>query len=109
MAEAKTKPTKQSVEKFIKSVSDAQARKDCATIAKLMQEATKAEPQMWGSSIVGFGLRQIQYAGGRTGDWPIIGFSPRKQNLTLYVGDYLKKGETNYTSRISGLRMPGCR
>jgi hypothetical protein len=86
MAEAKTKPTKQSVEKFIKSVPDAQAREDCATIAKLMQEATRSEPQMWGSNIVGFGLRQVQYAGGRTGDWPIIGFSPRKQNLTLYVG-----------------------
>ena len=86
MAEAKTKPTKQSVEKFIKSVPDAQTRADCATIATLMQQATRAEPQLWGSSIVGFGLRQIQYAGGRTGDWPIIGFSPRKQNLTLYVG-----------------------
>jgi hypothetical protein len=86
MAEAKTKPTKQSVEKFIKDLPDAEARADCATVAKLMREATKAEPQMWGSSIVGFGLRQIQYAGGRTGDWPIIGFSPRKQNLTLYVG-----------------------
>ena len=86
MAEAKTKPTKQSVEKFIKSLPEAQAREDCATIAKLMQEATKAEPQMWGTSIVGFGIREIQYAGGRTGDWPIIGFSPRKQNLTLYVG-----------------------
>ena len=86
MAEAKTKPTKQSVEKFIKSVPDVQAREDCTTIAKLMQEATRAEPQMWGSSIVSFGLRQIQYAGGRTGDWPIIGFSPRTQALTLYVG-----------------------
>lgn len=90
MAEAKTKATKQSVEKFIKSVPDAQAREDCATIATLMKEATKAEPQMWGTSIVGFGLRQIQYAGGRTGDWPIIGFSPRKQNLTLYVGAVLQ-------------------
>jgi hypothetical protein len=86
MAEAKTKPTKQSVEKFIKDLPDPEVREACATVAKLMQEATKAEPQMWGSSIVGFGLRQIQYAGGRTGDWPIIGFSPRKQNLTLYVG-----------------------
>src|SRR5436190_18999926 len=85
MAEAKTKPTKQSVEKFIKSLPDDQAREDCATIAKLMQQATRAEPQMWGSSIVGFGLRTIKYAGGREGDWPIIGFSPRKQNLTLYV------------------------
>jgi hypothetical protein len=86
MAEAKTKPTKQSIEKFIKGLPDAEAREDCSTIAKLMQQATRAEPQMWGSSIVGFGLRQIQYAGGRTGDWPIMGFSPRKQNLTLYVG-----------------------
>ena len=86
MAEAKTKPTKQSVEKFIKDLPNAEVREDCATIAKLMQQATRAEPQMWGSSIVGFGLRQIQYAGGRTGDWPIMGFSPRKQNLTLYVG-----------------------
>ncbi|HJZ78965.1 MAG TPA: DUF1801 domain-containing protein [Pyrinomonadaceae bacterium] len=86
MAEAKTKATKESVDKFIKNLPDARARADCATIAQLMQQATKAEPQMWGSSIVGFGLRQIQYAGGRTGDWPIIGFSPRKQNLTLYVG-----------------------
>lgn len=85
MAEAKTKPTRQSVEKFIKSVPDSTAREDCATVAKLMQQATRAEPQMWGSSIVGFGLRTIKYAGGREGDWPIIGFSPRKQNLTLYV------------------------
>jgi len=86
MAEPKTKPTKQSVEKFINSVPVENAREDCATIAKLMREATRAEPQMWGSHIVGFGIREIQYAGGRTGEWPIIGFSPRKQNLTLYVG-----------------------
>jgi hypothetical protein len=85
MAEAKTKATKQSVEKFIKSLPDEQAREDCSTIAKLMQQATRAEPQMWGSSIVGFGLRTIKYAGGREGEWLIIGFSPRKQNLTLYV------------------------
>ena len=86
MAEAKTKPTKQSVEKFINTIPDEQARADCTTISRLMSEATRAAPQMWGGSIVGFGLREIKYAGGRTGDWPIIGFSPRKQNLTLYVG-----------------------
>ena len=85
MAEAKTKATKESVAKFIMAIPDEQARADSATIVSLMKEATKADPQMWGSNIVGFGLRQIQYAGGRTGDWPIIGFSPRKQNLTLYV------------------------
>lgn len=86
MAEPKTKPTKQSVEKFIKNLPDAQVREDCATISQLMQQATRSEPQMWGTSIVGFGIKQIMYAGGKTGDWPIIGFSPRKQNLTLYVG-----------------------
>src|SRR4051794_10342058 len=86
MAEAKTKATKESVEGFIKTLPNEQTREDCSTIATLMKEATKADAQMWGSSIVGFGLRQIQYAGGRTGDWPIIGFSPRKRNLTLYVG-----------------------
>jgi len=86
MAEPKTKPTKQSVEKFIKNLPDAQVREDCATISQLMQQATRSEPQMWGTSIIGFGIKQIMYAGGKTGDWPIIGFSPRKQNLTLYVG-----------------------
>jgi hypothetical protein len=86
MAEAKTKPTNQSVEKFIKSQPDPQTRADCSEIARLMSEATGAEPKMWGSSIVGFGTRSIKYAGGREADWPIIGFSPRKQNLTLYIG-----------------------
>lgn len=85
MAEAKTKPTKQSVEKFIKSIPNEETRADCRTIAKLMTEATGAEPQMWGSSIVGFGVKHYKYASGREGDWPIIGFSPRKQNLTLYA------------------------
>ena len=86
MAEAKTKPTNQSVEKFIKSQPDPQRREDCSTITRLMSDATGAEPQMWGSSIVGFGTHSIKYASGREADWPIIGFSPRKQNLTLYIG-----------------------
>ena len=86
MAEAKTKPTKQSVDGFIKKIPDPQTRADCLTIARLMAEATRSEPGLWGSSIVGFGTRRIKYAGGREGDWPIIGFSPRKQNLTLYIG-----------------------
>jgi hypothetical protein len=85
MAELKTKPTKLSVDKFIKSQPDAQTREDCFTIAKLMKEATGAEPKMWGSSIVGFGTHHYKYASGREGDWPIVGFSPRKQNLTLYA------------------------
>ena len=85
MAEPKTQPTKQSVDSFIKKIPDPQTREDCFTIARLMKEATRAEPCMWGSSIVGFGIIQYKYAGGREADWPLIGFSPRKQNLTLYV------------------------
>lgn len=84
MAEAKTKPTDQSVDSFIKKIPDPQTREDCFTIARLMKEATRSEPCMWGSSIVGFGITKIKYAGGREGDWPLICFSPRKQNLTLY-------------------------
>ena len=86
MAEAKTKPTRQGVDSFIKKISDPQTREDCFTIIRLMEEATRCDPQMWGGSIVGFGTRRIQYAGGREGDWLLIGFSPRKQNLTLYIG-----------------------
>ena len=86
MPEAKTKPTSQKVADFIKSVSDAQTRADCAAIAKLMEEATKTKGVMWGSSIAGFGTKKIKYAGGKESDWPLMGFSPRKQNLTLYLG-----------------------
>ena len=84
MAEAKTKLTDQSVDSFINKIPDPQTREDCFAIVKLMKEATRCDPQMWGSSIVGFGTGRIQYAGGREGDWPLICFSPRKQNLTLY-------------------------
>ena len=88
MAEIKTKPTKASVDKFIKSQPDAQVREDCAVISKLMSEATGEKPQMWGSSIVGFGLRRYKGASGREVDWLIIGFSPRKQNISLYLMVY---------------------
>ena len=85
MAEAKTKPTDQSVDSYINKIPDPQTREDCFTIAKLMKEATLTEPRMWGSSIVGFGTQRYKYVSGREGDWPLIGFSARKQNLTLYI------------------------
>jgi Domain of unknown function (DU1801) len=84
-AENKTKATDASVEKFIKGVTDKQKQADCRTIIDLMQTATKAPPKMWGSAIVGFGERHLKYDSGREMDWMIIGFSPRKQNITLYV------------------------
>ncbi len=85
MAEAKTRPTKQSVASFIKGV-DEERRKDCSTLVRIMKDAVGAPATMWGTSIVGFGTYELKYADGRTADWPIIGFSPRKQDLTLYVG-----------------------
>jgi len=85
MAELKTKPTNQSAKSFINSVEDPQKREDCFAIARLMEEATGFKPKMWGTSIVGFGSYHYKYASGQEGDWPLIGFSPRKQNLTLYI------------------------
>lgn len=85
MAELKTKPNAQSVAKFLSNITDKQRRQDCLTVLEMMKRATKAVPQMWGSSIVGFGRYHYVYASGREGEWFLTGFSPRKQNLTLYV------------------------
>jgi hypothetical protein len=85
MAEPKTKATKVSVPAFVKKIPDAQKRADTEAVITLMKDATKHDPVMWGSSIIGFGSYSYEYASGRTGDWPIIGLSPRKQNLTLYI------------------------
>ncbi len=98
MAELKTKKTEASVDDFLNGVKDEATKKDCLEIVKLMKQATKADPKMWGSSIVGFGTQHLKYASGRELDWMVIGFSPRKQNLTLYIpgslesyADLLKK------------------
>ncbi|GCC50786.1 DUF1801 domain-containing protein [Chryseotalea sanaruensis] len=83
--ELKTKKTDANVRKFIDTVEDEQKRDDAYTVLKLMQKITKEEPKMWGSAIVGFGTYSYKYASGQQGDWPLVGFSPRKQNLTLYI------------------------
>ena len=85
MSELKTKVNTASVEKFLNAVADEQARKDSYEILKIMKQVTKEEPKMWGASIVGFGSYHYKGASGREGDWMLTGFSPRKQNLTLYL------------------------
>jgi len=85
MAELKTKPNDASVEAFIKQVEDPKKREDSHAVIQLMQKITGAEAKMWGGSIVGFGTYHYVYATGNSGDWPVVGFSPRKQNLTLYI------------------------
>jgi hypothetical protein len=83
--ELKTKVNDASVEDFLNAVPDKAAREDCFEILKLMEQATKEPPKMWGSSIIGFGSYHYKSASGREGDWMLTGFSPRKQNLTLYL------------------------
>ena len=73
------------MEGFLNSVEDEQKRKDCFEILKMMKQVTRESPKMWGSSIVGFGSYHYKGASGREGDWMLTGFSPRKQNLTLYL------------------------
>ena len=86
MAELKTKLTDTSVDTFLETIKDEQVRADCYQIVDMMQKATKAEPKMWGYNIIGFGDTHYKYESGREGDWFVTGFSPRKQNLTLYLG-----------------------
>ena len=85
MAELKTQVTKASVDKFLAGIKDEKKREDCYQILKIMKKATKAEPKMWGPSIIGFGDYHYKYASGRENDWFVAGFSPRVQNLTLYM------------------------
>jgi Domain of unknown function (DU1801) len=86
MAELKTKLNDANVDRFLQTVKDEATRADCYQILEMMQKATRAEPKMWGTSIIGFGLQHYKYESGREGDWFVTGFSPRKQNLTLYIG-----------------------
>lgn len=95
MAEAKTRPTTESVEKFLNGIADEQRREDCFRLVAIMKAATKTEPEMWGTSIVGFGQHQYKGASGTTAEWPLIGFSPRKNDLTLYLmAGFLRHAES---------------
>jgi Domain of unknown function (DU1801) len=120
MAELKTKVNERSVDEFLKSVPDERKRQDSYKILDLMKKATGAEPKMWGDSIIGFGNYHYKYESGRDGDWFLAGFSPRKQNLTLYImagfGEYenllkrLGKYKTGksclYINKLSDVELP---
>ena len=85
MAENKTKATDVSVESYLSAIEDDSRRTDCETLARLMTKATNEQPKMWGTSIVGFGSYHYKYESGREGDSPLIGFSSRKGDITLYL------------------------
>lgn len=86
LAVIKTKPTSASVEDFINNIKDEQKRKDSFLLLEMMKKATGEEPVLWSNSIIGFGNKRYKsIATGREVDWLMIGFSPRKANLSLYI------------------------
>ena len=85
MVENKTKATEASVESYFSAIEDEARRKDCEALAKLMTKATKQQPKMWGTSIVGFGSYHYKYESGREGDSCLSGFSSRKSDISVYL------------------------
>lgn len=85
MCAAKTQPTAVTLTEFLDALPEQKRRADCAALAAMMAEVTGEPAVLWGSSIVGFGRYRLRYADGSEAEWPIIGFSPRKNDLTLYL------------------------
>ena len=85
VVENKTKPGRQSVAQFLNAIEDTERRNDAKKVAAMMRKATGKRATLWGTSIVGFGKYHYKYASGREGDWALTGFSPRKQNLVVYI------------------------
>ena len=122
MVELKTKKTKASPTKFVAAIKDEKKRKDAKTLLKVFKDATGMSPKMWGAAMVGYG--EYHYESTRSaqkGDWPLTGFSPRKQSLTVYImpgfkkyGTLLKKlgphtisgGSCIYMKRLDGVHLP---
>ncbi len=123
MAELKTKATGASVERFLDSIADEGMRRDCRAIAHIMRTATKSEPKMWGTGIVGFGRYRYRYASGREGEWMLTAFAPRRDNITLYLAPWFhgadelmdglgphKRGKgCVYIKRLSDVHVPTLR
>jgi len=120
MPEPKTRLTGASVDDFLDAIDNDQVRDDCRTIAAIMEKATKTPPRLWGSSIVGFGTCRYRYASGKEAEFMLTAFSPRKQNITLYLTPQLaahrdlldKLGPHScgkgclYIKRLSDVHMP---
>jgi hypothetical protein len=119
MAELKTKPTGVSVDAFIAAIADEKRRGDCSALVALIREATGLEPRMWGAAMVGFGSYHYRYASGREGDWFVVGFAPRKSELTIYLmagrddlqpllaklGRYKARGSCLYVRRLADVDL----
>ena len=95
----KTRPTEDDVAAFLAAIPDERRRADSEAMCRLMAEETGESPVLWGTAIVGFGRFTYRYSSGRENDWPAVGFSPRKQSLTLYLMD----GFTGYKDLLARL------
>ncbi|NAS30371.1 DUF1801 domain-containing protein [Flavobacteriaceae bacterium R38] len=93
MSQNKTKPTEGSVIDFLNAVENETRRKDSFVILDLMEKITGVGPVLWGPSLIGFGKIHYKYKSGREGDWFQVGFSPRKQSLTIYIMPGFKRYE----------------
>ncbi len=115
MAELKTKMTEASVQDFLDAIPDPKIRQDCLYLGALMQEATNAEGKIWGKSIVGYGSRLYTYPNGKSMDWMVLAFAPRKGKIALYltgaiqatpdllaqIGKYTSAASCLYIKRLS--------
>lgn len=121
MAENKTQPTHASVEDFINQVESPKKREDAFALKKMMEEITGEKAVMWGPSIIGFGQYHYKYKSGHEGDAPIVGFSPRKASISLYLldcddqksesllsqlGKFKKSVACIYVNKLSDLNKP---
>lgn len=121
MAENKTKPTEISVDEFIQQVENQKKREDAIALKQMMEEITGEKATMWGPTIIGFGSYHYKYDSGHEGDAPIVGFSPRKAAISLYLlgcfdkdvshlldslGKYKKSVACLYANKLSDLNEP---
>ena len=109
MAENKTKATEAGVESYLSAIEDEARRKDCEALTQLMTKATKQQPKMWGTSIVGFGSYHYKYESGREGDSCLTGFSSRKGDISIYgVAAVPRAGGASFKAREAqdGQGMP---
>jgi len=123
MPEPKTRRTEKSAADFFAAIKDEQLRGDCKTISAIMQAATKEKPIMWGSIIIGFGHHRSIYASGKESNWMLVAFSPRKQNIVLYLmignnrhehllaklGKHTTSKGCLYLKRLSDIHLPTLR
>ncbi|MFT5506470.1 MAG: hypothetical protein ACI8XC_004198 [Gammaproteobacteria bacterium] len=99
MDEMKTRPSSADVNQYLAAIEHNQRRADAQFLLPIFEEITECKAVLWGGSIIGFGQYHYRYASGREGDWPVTGFSPRKQNLSIYI----MPGFLNMTAWLSKL------